>query len=361
MKLAIVKLFFFLQYLRSKKYPQEKRLPDAPEKILLIMCKWIGDTFWDLQVIPELKKQFPDAEIHVLVKPFSKFLFRGILPKQQIHVSSQVLSDCRREPFSFRQWKQDLNKIRSIKPELVFDFTETPFSAVFASMTGTEHIIGYDHLGRFSNLYTSRKHAEYGLHLSRRPMALIGKEVPFPQVIPQVPDPVIPGVDVMIFPSAGWKIKEYPPEKYHLITESLTEKGLSVCICGSPKEKELCERIGKGLKNVRILTDSMEDMLRTLASAKICLSGDTGPAHIAAAMGKYTIALFCGTNPEFCGPLGENITILQSTCPDIPEGKTQFCPADRRFPCRRTCFMNIEPEKIVSLIVGFTCRMNRNQ
>ena len=97
-------------------------------------------------------------------------------------------------------------------------------------------------------------------------------------------------------------------------------------------------------------------MLRHLASAKICLSGDTGPAHIAASMGKYTIALFCGTNPKFCGPLGENIAILQSTCPDIPAGETQFCPADRRFPCRRTCFMNIEPEEIVSLIGKHTAR-----
>ena len=354
MKIIAQKLMFFLLYLQQKKYKKTVPLPEQPQKILLVMCKWIGDTFWDLQGIPALQKKFPNAEIHVLIKPFSKFLFRGIVPEENIHLTSQVISDCRREPFSKAQWKQDLQAAVELKPDLLIDFTETPFSAVFSALTGAKHCIGYDHLGRFSQLYTYRCHAEYGLHLSRRPMQLyaplVGGELSFPQVIPQVEEPEKTGVDVMIFPGVGWKAKEYSAEKYHKIAKSLSEKGYSVCAAGSPKEKTLCEQVVSGVKNAKIQVGSQEEMLRCLSSAKVCLSGDTGPAHLAAAMGIFTVALFCGTNPDFCGPIGKNVVILRSGCPESPCGKTQFCPADRRYCCERACFMDIEPEKIVEII-----------
>ena len=350
MKVFLLKFYFFLWYLLLKKYSEQNDPPAYPRKIALVMCKWIGDTFWDMQVIPALRKRYPDAEIHVFVKPFSKFLFDGGLPGVQIHVSSQIISDCRREEFSLKQWKMELAEIRALQADLLFDFTETPFSAVFASLSRAKFTVGYDHLGRFSSLYMSRRHAEYGLHLSRRPMALIGEELEFPQVVPEVSNPATTECDVMIFPGTGWKTKEYPAEKYHRIAKTLSEKGYSICIAGSPKEKVLCETVGCGLDNVKILTGSPDDMLRGLASAKVCLSGDTGPAHLAAAMGLFTVALFCGTNPLFCGPQGKQIKILRSSCPEAPKHRVQFCPADRRYSCSRTCFMDIEPGEIIGCI-----------
>ena len=365
MKLLFTKFFFFLQYLKSKKYLQMEESPDSPGKILLIMCKWIGDTFWDLQGIPALQKQFPNAEIHVITKPFSKFLFVHLLPESQIHVSTQILSDCRRETFHLKTWKQELALAESIQPDLLIDFTETPFSAVFSALCGAKSIAGYDHLGRFSNLYTFRVHAEYGLHLSRRPMQLylpfLGYEPEFPQTVPAVPHPAAPGADIIIFPGTGWKTKEYPAEKYHQIAKILSEKGFSICVAGSRKEKMLCETVADGLKNVRIQCGSPEEMLEHLASAKVCLSGDTGPAHLAAAMGLFTVTLFCGTNPEFCGPRGKNVLSLCASCPDAPEGKTQFCPADRRFACERTCFMNIEQDKVLSVILKKLPELNASR
>ncbi|MBE6406602.1 MAG: glycosyltransferase family 9 protein [Lentisphaerae bacterium] len=355
MKIAAQKLMFFLLYLQQKKYKTDILPPEQPRKILLVMCKWIGDTFWDLQGIPALQKKFPNAEIHVLTKPFSKFLFQGILPEENIHLTSHVISDCRRESFDKSQWKKDLQKMKQLEPELLIDFTETPFSAVFSALTGAKHRIGYDHLGRFSQLYTYRCHAEYGIHLSRRPMQLytplINKELPFPQIVPQVFNPVSTGIDVMIFPGVGWKAKEYPAEKYRRIAEALSEKGYSICVSGSPKELALCETIANGVKNATVLTGSQEEMLRHLRSAKVCLSGDTGPAHLAAAMGVATVAIFCGTNPEFCGPLGQNVVILRSGCPECPRGKTQFCSVDRTAACQKNCFMDVPEEKVLKVLV----------
>ena len=105
-----------------------------------------------------------------------------------------------------------------------------------------------------------------------------------------------------------------------------------------------------GVKNAKIQIGSQEEMLRCLASAKVCLSGDTGPAHLAAAMGIFTVALFCGTNPEFCGPIGNNVKILRSGCPESPCGKTQFCSVDRASACLKKCFMDIPEEKIMNIL-----------
>ena len=359
MKIAAQKLMFFLLYLQQKKYKKVILPPEQPRKILLVMCKWIGDTFWDMQGIPALQKKFPNTEIHVLTKPFSKFLFQGILPDENIHLTSHVISDCRREPFDKSQWKMDLQKMKQLEPDLLIDFTETPFSAVFSALTGAKHRIGYDHLGRFSQLYTYRCHAEYGIHLSRRPMQLyiplINEELPFPQVIPQVSNPVEPGSDVMIFPGVGWKAKEYPAEKYRRIAEALSEKGYSICVAGSPKELALCETIAGGVKNATVQIGTQEEMLRHLRSAKVCLSGDTGPAHLAAAMGVTAVTIFCGTNPELCGPKGQNVIILQTDCPDRPKEKESFCPANRLHECCRCCFMAIDPENVAGRILKSIC------
>lgn len=357
MKILYQKLYFFLRSIPLKKYKKAEPVPEQPRKILLIMCKWMGDTFWDIQGIPALQNQFPQAEIHVLIKPFSRFLFRGLLPETQIHVSSQITSDCRRESFSTAQWKKDLAEIRALNADLLIDFTETPFSAVFAALSGANYLIGYDHLRKFSRLYHRTCHAEYGLHLSRRPMQLylplLKKELPFPQFVPAAETPACPGPDVIIFPSAGWKSKEYPPEKYHIVAKALTEQGYSVCLAGAPKENTLCEEIAAGLKNTKILTGPPGEMLNHLVSAKVCLSGDTGPAHLAAAMGKFTVTMFCGTNPDFCGPLGNQVRLLCSSCPDRPAGSVQFCPADRGISCTRSCCMEIPPETVIAEIAAY--------
>lgn len=315
------------------------------------MCKWIGDTFGDMQVIPVLKKRYPQAEIHVVAKPFSRFLFRGVLPETHIHISDQVISDCNRENFSFRQWKRDLKHVQNLAADILYDFTETPFSAVFSALSGAKFTVGYDHLGRFSALYNRRCHAEYGLHLMHRPFRLIDAEGCSPRLIPQIPEPVTPGFDLIIFPGAGWKTKEYPAEKYHKIAKLLSEKGFFICVAGSQKEKDLCELIVFGIERAKLQIGSLEDMLNHLASSRICLSGDTGPAHISAAMGIQTITLFCGTNPDFCGPLGEKTMILRSVCPMMPKDGVQFCPVNRQCSCSHPCFMAIEPEMIVEQIL----------
>ena len=354
-KILFLKLYFFLLYLCRKK--GKRYIPEKTDRIVLIMCKWIGDTFWDMQGIPALQKKFPDAEIHVVIKPFSKFLFRGILPESQIHTGSCVISDCRRERFSYVQWKKELSQIRNLQADLLIDFTETPFSAVFSALSGAKYLIGYDHPGRFSQLYDQVVHVAYELHLSKRPLQLyfplLNSELEFPQVVPRISEAVKPGFDVIIFPGAGWSAKEYPVEKFHIIARSLSDMGYSVCAAGSIKEKTLCEKIISGLNNAKIQIGSQEEMLRHLATAKVCLSGDTGPAHLAAANGIFTITLFCGTNPLYCGPIGKNVVCLSSSCPDVPKGKIQFCPADRRYSCSRSCFMDIEPEKITGLIDSY--------
>ena len=62
MKKTIQSLLKLLAVLAGKTLSR-KPLPDSPKRILLLMCHWIGDTFWAMQIIPALRKRYPDAEI----------------------------------------------------------------------------------------------------------------------------------------------------------------------------------------------------------------------------------------------------------------------------------------------------------
>lgn len=75
-------------------------MPENPQKILLIMCNWLGDTFLAMQTLPMLQKHYPNATFFVGVKPFSRVLFRGILPEDHILELKGVISDRNREAFS---------------------------------------------------------------------------------------------------------------------------------------------------------------------------------------------------------------------------------------------------------------------
>ena len=88
------------------------------QKILLLMCNWIGDTFWGVQVIPAMKAQYPNAEIWTGIKPYSKDLLCGLIDEDKTIVLKSVISDRRRERFSLMQYLSEIKRAKKEKFDL---------------------------------------------------------------------------------------------------------------------------------------------------------------------------------------------------------------------------------------------------
>lgn len=102
-------------------------------------------------------------------------------------------------------------------------------------------------------------------------------------------------------PERNWKVGAYAKTAQYL-----SDKGLSVLLCGGPTafEKSLAEDIEKQVSVAENLVGktSLKDLLAVLQSAKLVIAPDTGPAHMATAVDTPVIGLYAHSNPRRTGP-----------------------------------------------------------
>jgi lipopolysaccharide heptosyltransferase I len=104
-------------------------------------------------------------------------------------------------------------------------------------------------------------------------------------------------------PGAGWPAKVWGEEKLAAVASRLREKGIAPVISWGPGDEPLAERMQALLPDARrIPALPIHGLARVAASAEIFVGGDTGPLHLADAMGTRTLALFGPTDPERNGP-----------------------------------------------------------
>jgi ADP-heptose:LPS heptosyltransferase len=114
---------------------------------------------------------------------------------------------------------------------------------------------------------------------------------------------------VLIHPGASRAIKRWPVKNWVRLAEALIrEFGVEIILTGNQSEAELCGQIAQGLPSARNQAGrlSLPELARLQNRAAAFLSGDTGPYHLAVAVGCATVTLFAptdrGSSIEACGP-----------------------------------------------------------
>ena len=124
---------------------------------------------------------------------------------------------------------------------------------------------------------------------------------------------------VGLFPGAGWKLREWMPERFAAIGDRLVAQfNANVLVFGGPKEAELVQTV-VGLMDAPAIPFAGNLQIRQLAACieqcDLFLTNDTGPMHIAAAVGTPTVSLFGPGNHIRFQPLG---TTHQTVRYDVP-------------------------------------------
>jgi ADP-heptose:LPS heptosyltransferase len=106
--------------------------------------------------------------------------------------------------------------------------------------------------------------------------------------------------------------------------------GLTTVLAGSPGEVELCERVYKeavqGNRDPRALPGvvnmagktTLRQLVALLRGAELVVANDSGPMHIAAALGRPLVTMFGPTNPVRTGPYGREETVVRLDVPCSP-------------------------------------------
>ena len=114
----------------------------------------------------------------------------------------------------------------------------------------------------------------------------------------------------LITPGAGWGAKRWPPERYAAVAEGLAQRGFRVVINAGPGEELLAAAIASG--SAVALTASLPQLIALTRRVALCIGGDTGPLHLASALGRSVVGIYGPTDPSRNGPYGTRARVLRS-------------------------------------------------
>ena len=300
------------------------------KKILIIKPSALGDIIQALPAACSLAESFPDAQIDWFVRPEYAPLIEN---HPCIH---KIVIFYRRElgkwwcsPSAFAELVRLIKELRKEKYDVVFDFQGRFRSAIFAWFSGCRQRIGMAGTQEITGLFYTRRIAQSSVHLVdyfldmvRSAGAKIGKidfELkPQQQAIGEIQkilsENKINKDNYAVFvPGATIEAKKWPVENFAALAGKVYKKyHCSIVAAGVESEKtiadELAARAGVPVANLAGKTN-IRQLIALLAGAKIVAGNDTGPAHIAAALGVPMALIFGLTNPLRVGPYGRSETV----------------------------------------------------
>lgn len=146
---------------------------------------------------------------------------------------------------------------------------------------------------------------EWKGHASTYYSQCLGLSETSPLQLPIDPHPLVHGI--IIHPGSGGKFKNWPPDCYLDLANTLRKNNLQVSWCLGPAEDDF--PLSPPERSIRI--ESLPELARILGSVRLYIGNDSGITHLAAAVGCPTIAIFGPTDPQKWAPVGKRVTILK--------------------------------------------------
>ena len=333
--------------------------------ILTVKLSAIGDVIHTLPSLAALRRLYPDAHITWVVEEAAADLVKN-------HPYLDAILISRR-----KSWSKDIQKGKILKPlintlllikelrrrryDLVIDFHGLFKSSVIVFFSRGKRKLGYDSLQELSGLFLNEKIPEdMNKHAVDRyldfPRYLGAKIDNVEFILPQNNDAEAKVQLLMskyklddknfiaINPIAYWETKLWDDDNFARLADLIKEKlNLKVVFTGS--EKETIDKITTGMAtegiNLGGMT-SLSELAYLYKKARFVITTDSGPMHLAAAVGTPVIALFGPTDPARTGPYDEGHTIIRAELP--------CSPCFLKKCATKKCMKEILPEQVFAVV-----------
>ncbi|MBZ5608120.1 MAG: glycosyltransferase family 9 protein [Acidobacteriia bacterium] len=312
-------------------------------KILVVRLGSMGDVLAALPAAASLKHSIPHSRITWAVEPRWSVLLEG-----NPYVDSVLLVDRRTLAGLRSAWRA----LRAERFDLAVDFQGLIKSALVASVARPDRIFGFAAgFAResaatwfYSNkVQTRAQHAvDRNLELAAAAGASsILRTFPLPAGAPEGDLPE--GDFVLASPLAGWGAKQWPLENYAALAEKLRHD------CGMPLVLNVPHPIR--MEGVRTHVSSLRGLIDATRRATAIVGVDSGPMHLAAAIGKPGVAIFGPTDPARNGPCGGTFRVLRS-----PSAATTY----RRTAEPDASMRDISPDQVFTALEAILSAANRH-
>ena len=275
---------------------------DRKPKILVVRLGAMGDVIHALPAVSTLKASFPESEITWIVDPKWAPLLVGN------PAVDRVVTFNRRDLASVRA---AVKMLRAQGFDFAIDFQGLIKSAFLASASGCGRRLGFhwkDVREKPAALLYTERVRTHERHVAEKNIELalaagashVDRSTPLPFGLPEgnLPD----GPFVLACPMAGWTSKQWPLEYFTELA-----RRVPLVVNGAPSNEADLLRI----EGAHVHLSGIDGLLDATRRAVAVVGVDSGPLHIAAAMGKPGVAIFGPTDPDRNGPLGSSIRVLR--------------------------------------------------
>lgn len=342
-----------------------------PLRILVVRLSSMGDIIHGIPAIAALRRERPNLQIGWLVEQRWMELLCAH-PSERLQPRSELkpLVDWLHVA-DFHGWRKGLSsaatwgdmggcirEVRAMKYHIALDLQGAIRSAMAARLSGAKSRVGAaePREGPARKLYTTLVPTR-GAHVVELALSLAsaaaGEDLTYePPVFPQDPaneawaDRFCSTLGfrrlAIVNPGAGWGAKCWPAESYGAVANALAERGMAVMVNIGPDEEPLGQAVRDASgATARAVSCSVSELIALTRRASLFVGGDTGPMHLAAALGVPIVALFGPTRPERNGPYATRAVVLRS--PESIDNSSHTDHPDAGL-------QSIEPAKVVAAV-----------
>jgi lipopolysaccharide heptosyltransferase I len=287
-----------------------------PQSFLIVRLGALGDIVHASPLVAAIAARWPGARIDWVVER----KHRAVL--DLVAGLDQVVEFASRRLGGAPGWAGTVRRLRAARYDVVLDAQGLLKSATLARAAGGSRTVGFAPTAlrepAARAFYSEVVDPTGTTHVVAKNLALlraVGIEAPVvrfplrrdPESVP-VRDAVeaVGGRFAVLNPGGGWPNKRWPPERFGAVAGELARRhGLPSLVLWGPGDESLADAVvsASGGAARRAPRTTIADILALVRRARLLVSGDTGPLHLAAAVGTPIVGIYGPTDPARNGPV----------------------------------------------------------
>ena len=329
-------------------------------RVLSVRTSAMGDVLHALPAVAELRRMHPEWFIGWVIDPRWRPLLEsagccaepGVGPERPI--VDRVHMRCLRRPGSIKAFSMDTvrgigrlrRELRAEQYDLCIDMQGLIRSSLVGAVSGARRFVGREKPRETpARWFYGERVVTPAAHVIEQGCELVSGAVG-EQVLPgAVSLPVDQAAEawvdewlertlprdlwdrfVFFAPTAGWGAKAWPKERYGAVSIALAEAGWATLVNAAPVRNGVSDAdaeavVKESLGCAVAAPSTMAQMIALIRRSSLVIAGDTGPLHLAAALGRPVVALYGPTDPARTGPYGTRSRVLRHATSVVDHGR----------------------------------------
>ncbi|HEY7286571.1 MAG TPA: glycosyltransferase family 9 protein [Vicinamibacterales bacterium] len=334
------------------------------QRALIVRLGALGDIVHAIPVAAALRRAHPSVRIDWLVSA----KHREILDLVPVIDRRLVINDRSRASGGATLWAA-IGELRRQRYDVAIDLQGLIKSALLARSSGAARVLGFsssyarESMARlfYTDAYDGGRGGLFDPRETRHVVAINLEVLGLLGIMPGPPEFPIDRVDspaarqatdatagryALLNPGAAWPNKRWPPDRLGSIAVALRERhGLRSVVLWGPGEESLAQQTVSASSGAAIATPAttIADIVALARGAAVMVSGDTGPTHIASAVGTPIVGIYGPTRPVRNGPMAPQ---------DLWVSRDSACQCHHLRRCKldRMCLLDIEVAEVMSAV-----------